>query len=307
MNQFFTYRSDIFNSHEDKSLEQIELIFMDNNIDFSIVAEILDTYPNKKRSDYKYLGSHTSEHDSVKCEVTADLLSKKKAISLGTSFDSFCKVLKIKEVAKQDVSIISNTILDPNYDHVGFQRHLIDGQSFIKFDTTQLYSLSLGKLINQKHLLEPVLRQKKYLYLDTSVLKCREAGSGKMSLPTGLSTEQLAQLGTVIGSTTDLQYICISSWNTLDTNSAHTLATFLWYLLEARLYNNHETPKDDDQFEHTYVEALDIETNIHFVRSTMTDRWWVAKEEHYFPTTHEEYNETLKGNTPQRISRIYET
>lgn len=222
------------------------------------------------------------------------------------------------ELAKQTgkkLTIISNSIPiqevpGESVSLIGFQRHLCSFQSLKFADEFCPDSLSLGKMKSHPHLLEPILRDTEILYIHGNVLRNGEQMFIPSAWPTGIYSEELCQIIKHAGSSLRLTSVILDM--EADSTSNHEnvsslSAELFWYLLEGMKMKETDHPALHNHLSEYVVNIAEYDAELVFLRSNLSQRWWLRlhdKEEYpYLSCAHEEYQQTIQSEVPDRLLR----
>ena len=193
---------------------------------------------------------------------------------------------------------------------IGYQRHLCSFQALKFVDEFCPDSLSLGKMKSHPHLLEPLLRDTEILYIHGNVLRTGELMGLSSSWPTGLFAEELCQILKHAGSSLRLSSVIIdmeSCHDTASTNISALCAEMFWYLLEGMKMKETDHPALHNHLSEYVVNIAEYDAELVFLKSNLSHRWWLKLQENqdypYLSCAHEEYQQTIQSEVPDRLLR----
>jgi hypothetical protein len=219
----------------------------------------------------------------------------------------------------QSIKVIANNIPDElnisngNLSYIGYQRHLIAYDVMSTLDEKCNNALSLGKLRSNINLLEPLMRDTTLAYIHLNSVRSSDAPGVGTSYPSGLTTEEMCQIMKFAGTADTLKIVAIDT-DTLTSShvtDSKLIAEAIWYLFEgmnARIADHPEKTKDYHEF---LVSLPEIDTDISFVKSTLTNKWWMklpdqsTNEVMYIACAYEEYQQSISGTEiPDRLMKF---
>lgn len=197
--------------------------------------------------------------------------------------------------------------------YVGYQRHLCLWDDIEYLENHDFLSLSLGKLWNFSHLIEPVLRETSVGYLNLNILKSSEYFyKGKNVLPTGLTVEELCQMTQFLGNADHIRTLIVDYDEMSDDSIvifANIIATLAWYFCEGYNMRTKINLTELSQVDTFIVDDPDSDLSISFVQSKINYKWYIAhpkKQNIFVACSYEEYQECAEGTISERVVKILE-
>lgn len=164
----------------------------------------------------------------------------------------------------------------------------------------------LGKIRSDIHLAEPFLRQSNFHIFDMNVMRHSEVPDCTQAGPSGLFSEEICQLAKYTGLSDQLQSIAFLGLEELShINSWNLVAQVIWYiLLGLDSKSNMDDPENSNQIIHYTIESNAFDVPLHFVKSTVSGKWWVRHAYHekkFIPCSYEDYLMSCQNEIPDRI------
>lgn len=200
----------------------------------------------------------------------------------------------------------------PNYQNafIGYQRHLCSYQEIMELENHSYNSLSLGKMRTYPSVSEAVMRDACIAYIHYNVLKWSDCPFLDDNMPTGLTTEELCQMAWFLGRAQNLKALILDDAETLHSSlKSGLLATeVLWYFLEGLNTRNFRHPEKSKDFSEFIVLSEDMDSELIFLKDNASAHWWlkiiVGEKPFFLACTNEEYELTLRNDTPDRILKF---
>jgi len=193
-----------------------------------------------------------------------------------------------------DISRTDNILL------AGIQRHRLD----TSIDPDNV--LFLGTLKADLSLIELYSRNISEVKIDLNILKKSEILECKDAKPSGLTTEELAQIARYLGFSNTIKNIVITNADQkllLAKNTTEILAEFIWYLSEGYKNRIKEDPYSKDYASTQHLQHSEFTHSIILYKSKKSQRRWVSGEDDktLIPCSLNEYDQLLKNEIPQRL------
>lgn len=211
-----------------------------------------------------------------------------------------------------DNNLLTSIITNPlskmmHYTLLGFQTYLNPAlyQEILKkmnFD-----SISLGRLKQSIHLIEPYIRTSDWVNIDLN--SCWNVDFSKTKYISGINGNQMSRLLRLIGSSEYLKLIHFSNLkNSNDKTSLQLLAQFLWHLLDG---NDLTRSIEENKNQKIKYSVIMENGEIIFHQEKISKRWWMEccfddlKKTCYTIPCHEnDYLDAMKGEIPERYLMI---
>ncbi|MBK8622729.1 MAG: hypothetical protein IPN79_13485 [Saprospiraceae bacterium] len=312
-NRFFEFPHKDTNSTSE--INNFDLIFMSANIPFA----------NHVRSSLQLLSNHFPNIKSLDCGRTLNndyrfmyqplqycAEKQKLAFLLGGNID-LAHTLSSQQ--KQKVTFVSNTLppsdqISEQHTFLSFQRHLCEYKSLKYTDEFCPDSLSLGQMKSYPHLIEPILRDTEILYIHLNALRSAEIPGLTSAWPSGLNTEEMCQIAKYAGHSLQLKAVIIDCGEIGEQaydQASKLVAELYWYLLEGFKMKQSDHPGLNDNISEYVVNMAEFDTELVFVKSNVTQRWWLKLEENhsnpFLSCAQEEYQQSIRSEVPERLLR----
>lgn len=275
----------------------------------------LNDYAN--HFDHLYIITYETTNDEDDGEILEIDFNKNDCIYIiiGVNDDKLFKIISnqktdtylgLKYISKN----IPQQIIDifPDADFLGFQRHLVPKETIKMTEENHTESMSIGLIRSKTELLEPNLRNAKFVHFNFDACRKSDCPRSLFSLPTGLYAEEMCQ---ITRDAADSQNINLLSFDTSGITSSdpqspepQLLAESIWYFLEG--LNNKEEVKLINSRSHWsefIVNLEDTEIPVIFKFSSQTGKWWscLNNSDELIPCSPQDYQEALKGRLNDRL------
>jgi formiminoglutamase len=204
------------------------------------------------------------------------------------------------------------------FDHfinVGYQTHLNDQQVINRFLKRKSELLRIGDVRKAIHLTEPLFRDSDVAVFDISSVRQSDAPGTIIPSPNGFYGEEICLLARYAGISDNLKVFGLFDVDPdLDIRNQTTglAAQILWFFLEGFSQKQYETPVLSDshsgRFIRYHVRVTDLDDDLIFVKSNLTDRWWMEIDagddmNKYIACSHEDYLKANRNEVPERWVR----
>jgi formiminoglutamase len=204
------------------------------------------------------------------------------------------------------------------FDHfinIGYQTHLNDQQVINRFLRKKAELVRTGDVRKAIHLTEPLFRDSDVAVFDISSVRQSDAPGTVCPSANGFYGEEICLLGRYAGISDKLKVFGLFDVNPdLDVRNQTTglAAQIIWFFLEGFSQKQYETPVLSDshsgRFIRYHVRITDLDDDLIFVKSNLTDRWWMEIAEgddrnHYIACSHEDYLKANRNEVPERWMR----
>jgi hypothetical protein len=310
---FFIKPDKDINSSRD--MDKFDLIFMSNK---SVISKEVRRNMHKLYNHYSFVraidAGYLLNDDYRFIYQPVQVCNEMNKISFicgGTL--ALAKSLNEKNFSK--VTYVGNALLpfeqhSENQSFLGYQRHLCDYRSLKFAEEFCPDSLSLGQMKSHPHLIEPILRDSEVLYINLNVLRTSELPNSVDSWPSGLITEDLCQIMKFAGNSLRLKSVIIDFSGIVpseNNSESKLIAELYWYLLEGMRMRQSDHPIFNSNVSEYVVQISDYDTEIVFIKSNISQRWWLKLEEEenipYVSCAHEEYQLSIRNEIPERLMR----
>ena len=312
-NRFFEFPHKDTNSTSE--INNFDLIFMSANIPFA----------NQVRSSLQLLSNHFQNIKSFDCGKTLNndhrficqplqycAEQNIPGFFLGGNVDL---VHMLSSQQKRKVTFVSNTLppsdqISEQHTFLSYQRHLCEYKSIKYVDEFCPDSLSLGQMKSHPHLIEPILRDTEILYIHLNALRSAEIPGLSSAWPSGLNTEELCQIAKYAGHSLQLKTIIIDCGDIAEQTfeiGSKLVAELYWYLMEGLKMKQSDHPGLNTNISEYVVNMAEFDTELVFVKSNITQRWWLKLEENdtnpFLSCAQEEYQQSIRSEVPERLLR----
>jgi formiminoglutamase len=217
-----------------------------------------------------------------------------------------------------------NTILNNSrstfhhYINIGYQTYLNDQQVVNRFMKRRSELVRIGDVRQAIHLTEPLFRDTDVAIFDISAVRQSDAPGTISPSPNGFYGEEICLLSRYAGISDKLKIFGLFEVNPeLDIRfqTSGLAAQILWFFLEGFSQKQYETPSlsnsNTGRFIKYHVRITDLEDDLIFVKSNMTDRWWLElpvenDQYQYVACSHEDYLKANRNEVPDRWVKAVE-
>ena len=196
--------------------------------------------------------------------------------------------------------------------NIGYQTYLNDQQTINRFLKRRSELVRIGDVRQAIYLTEPLLRDSDVAVFDISAVRQSDAPGTISPSPNGFYGEEICLLSRYAGISDKLKVFGIFEVNPeLDIRFQTTglAAQIIWFFLEGFSQKQYEVPALRDtssgRFIRYHVRVTDLEDDLIFVKSNLTDRWWIEisttpDEYIYIACSHEDYLKANRNEVPER-------
>jgi arginase family enzyme len=202
-----------------------------------------------------------------------------------------------------------------HYINIGYQTYFNDQQVLNRFTRRHSELVRIGDVRQAIYLTEPLFRDSDLAVFDISAIRQSDAPGTAIPSPNGFYGEEICLLARYAGISDNLKVfglfdICPG----LDIRSQTTglAAQILWFFLEGFSQKQYETPElsnsKSGRFIKYHVRVTDLEDDLIFVKSNLTERWWIEfpheKEGNiYVACSHDDYLKANRNEVPDKWVR----
>ena len=199
-----------------------------------------------------------------------------------------------------------------HYINIGYQTYLNDQQIINRFLKRRSELLRIGDVRQAIYLMEPLFRDSDVAIFDISSVRQSDAPGTISPSPNGFYGEEICLLSRYAGISDKLKVFGLFDVNPeLDIRNQTTglAAQILWFFLEGFSQKQYETPalniSNSGRFIKYHVRVTDLDDDLIFVKSNLTDRWWIElqteKDQNiYIACSHEDYLKANRNEVPDR-------
>ncbi len=198
-----------------------------------------------------------------------------------------------------------------NYAAVGYQTYLNDPQVLNRFRKLGHELYRIGEVRSDMQETEPLFRDSHLVTLDISSVRLSDAPGTFAPSPNGFYSEEICRLARYAGLSDSLKVFSLLEVNPVLDNRNQTsslAAQILWYFLEGFAQKQNEAlilGKDNSgRFVTYHVRVRDAGEELVFIRSTVTNRWWIELKEKgktkYIACSYNDYLRANDDEVPER-------
>jgi len=217
-----------------------------------------------------------------------------------------------------------NTILNnhkstfSHYINIGYQTYLNDQQVINRFLKRRSELIRIGDVRQAIYLTEPLFRDSDVAVFDISAVRQSDAPGTLTPSPNGFYGEEICLLSRYAGISDNLKVFGLFDVNPefdIRSQTAALGAQILWFFLEGFSQKQYETPvlssSNSGRFIRYHVRVTDLEDDLIFVKSSLTDRWWMElpagkDQNRYVACSHEDYIKANRNEVPDRWVKAME-
>jgi formiminoglutamase len=199
-----------------------------------------------------------------------------------------------------------------HYINIGYQTYLNDQQIINRFLKRRSELLRIGDVRQAIHLTEPLFRDSDVTIFDISAVRQSDAPGTISPSPNGFYGEEICLLSRYAGISDKLTVFGLFEVNPefdIRNQTSGLAAQILWFFLEGFSQKQYETPalsiSDSGRFIKFHVRVTDLDDDLIFVKSILTDRWWIEIPSEndktlYVACSHEDYLKANRNEVPDR-------
>lgn len=196
--------------------------------------------------------------------------------------------------------------------NIGYQTYLNDQQVLNRFLRRQSELVRIGDVRQAIYLTEPLFRDSEVALFDISAVRQSDAPGTALPSPNGFYGEEICLLSRYAGISDRLRIFGLFEVNPdLDSRNQTSglAAQIIWFFLEGFSQKQYETPVlntgNSGRFIKYHVRVTDMDDDLIFVKSTLTERWWIELtnekgESTYFACSHDDYLKANRNEVPDR-------
>jgi formiminoglutamase len=199
-----------------------------------------------------------------------------------------------------------------HYINIGYQTYLNDQQIINRFLKRRSELLRIGDVRQAIHLTEPLFRDSDVAIFDISSVRQSDAPGTISPSSNGFYGEEICLLSRYAGISDKLKVFGLFDVNPdfdIRNQTTGLAAQILWFFLEGFSQKQYETPvldlSNSGRFIKYHVRVTDLDDDLIFVKSSLTDRWWIelqVENDHnqYIACSHEDYLKANRNEVPDR-------
>lgn len=199
-----------------------------------------------------------------------------------------------------------------HYVNIGYQTYLNDQQVLNRFARRDSELVRIGDVRQAIYLTEPLFRDASVAVFDISAVRQSDAPGTAVPSANGFYGEEICLLARYAGISDNLRTFGLFDVDPdLDDRDKTTglAAQVIWFFLEGFSQKQYENPARGDgnsgRFIKYHVRVNDIQDDLIFVKSNLTDRWWLelgrpGAEPVYIACSHDDYLKANRNEVPDR-------
>ena len=199
-----------------------------------------------------------------------------------------------------------------HYINIGYQTYLNDQQIINRFLKRRSELIRIGDVRQAIYLTEPLFRDSDVAIFDISSVRQSDAPGTISPSPNGFYGEEICLLSRYAGISDKLRVYGLFDVNPefdIRNQTTGLAAQILWFFLEGFSQKQYETPvlniSNSGRFIKYHVRVTDLDDDLIFVKSNLTDRWWIElqteKDQNiYVACSHEDYLKANRNEVPDR-------
>ena len=198
---------------------------------------------------------------------------------------------------------------------IGHQTYLTDQQVVNRFNRRHYEMMRIGEVRAAVHETEPLFRDATAALFDIGSVRQADAPGTVLPSANGFYGEEICLLARYAGLSDNLKIMALTEVNPMHDNrfqTSHLAAQMIWFFLEGFSQKQYELPYLSDQmnnrFTRYHVTLSDLEGEAIFVKSIITERWWIEirdadGEPHYLACSYDDYLMANRDQVPGRWTR----
>jgi len=199
-----------------------------------------------------------------------------------------------------------------HYINIGFQTFLNDQQVINRFMKKRSELVRIGDVRQAIYLTEPLFRDSDAAIFDISSVRQSDAPGTMSPSPNGFYGEEICLLSRYAGISDKLKVFGLFDVNPefdIRSQTSGLAAQILWFFLEGFSQKQYEIPAlsitNSGRFIKYHVRVTDLEDDLIFLKSNLTDRWWIVipfekGEDQFIACSHEDYLKANRNEVPER-------
>jgi arginase family enzyme len=199
-----------------------------------------------------------------------------------------------------------------HYINIGYQTYLNDQQIINRFLKRRSELIRIGDVRQAIYLTEPLFRDSDVALFDISAVRQSDAPGTVSPSPNGFYGEEICLLSRYAGISDKLRVFGLFDVNPefdLRDQTTGLAAQIIWFFLEGFSQKQYETPvlnlSNSGRFIKYHVRITDLDDDLIFVKSNLTDRWWIElpaekDQAFYVACSHEDYLKANRNEVPDR-------
>ena len=202
--------------------------------------------------------------------------------------------------------------------NIGYQTYLNDQQVINRFLKRKSELMRIGDVRQAIHLTEPLLRDSDAIIFDISAVRQSDAPGTICPSPNGFYGEEICLLARYSGISDNLKLFGLFEINPeldIRNQTSALSAQIIWFLMEGFAQKQYETPgleqNNSGRFTKYHVRITGLEDDLIFIKSNLTDRWWielfdVKGRTIHIACAHDDYLSANRNELPDRWVKTME-
>jgi len=198
------------------------------------------------------------------------------------------------------------------YINIGYQTYLNDQQVLNRFLRRQSDLLRIGDVRQAIYLTEPLFRDSHAAVFDISAVRQSDAPGTAIPSPNGFYGEEICLLARYAGISDTLKVFGLFEVNPeydIRSQTCGLAAQIIWFFLEGFSQKQYETPAlssaNSGRFVRYHVKVTNLEEDLVFVKSNLTERWWLMLNEGknadvFVACSYDDYLKANRNEVPER-------
>jgi formiminoglutamase len=202
------------------------------------------------------------------------------------------------------------------YCNLGHQQYLVKSKYLNQIEELGFETIRLGNLRNNLILAESSLRDAHLVSFDIGSVRQSDAPATLFSSPNGFYSEECCHLSRYAGLSDRVSCFGIYEVNPRfdhHNQTAHLAAQMIWYFIEGFSQRRIEIPSaKNNDFKVFIINHEDMEHELTFYKSQITNRWWMEVPEinsgktHMIACTQEDYHQASNHDIPELWWRTFQ-
>ena len=205
-----------------------------------------------------------------------------------------------------------------HYINIGYQTFLNDQQVINRFLKRNSELMRVGDVRQAIHLTEPLLRDSDAVIFDISAVRQSDAPGTLCPSPNGFYGEEICLLARYSGISDNLKLFGLFEINPdldIRNQTSALAAQITWFFMEGFAQKQYETPgleqNNSGRFTKYHVRVAGVEDEIIFIKSNLTDRWWIELYDansnvFHIACSHDDYLNANRNEFPDRWVKAME-
>jgi len=233
---------------------------------------------------------------------------KVNIVSVDNQFDLHQEEDILSSRSYMNKIIIDDSSKLNDFTNLGYQRHLCSPSEIDLMEKLFFDYISLGDLINDDKIAEPILRDAHIIGFDMKALSWVSSGNFENGNPNGIDSRLICILSRYSGISDKCRYFGL--FELLDNSiSSKLYAQIIWYFIEG-VNSRFSEPIFNDESAFIKYNVAVSGRDLLFIKSKESERWWLEiilsednGEKRYLPCLESDYNTALNDNIPDRWFR----